>query len=601
MRIWLAVIAGMSAPGMMTTAPITAFCDALASTTWSQYARRTAGRRTASAAAPSPAARTMRFSRFGAPAWSPSRPRATSSSKTPAASIHSPYGASTRAMTWRPAPRTARTMGAMSTVAHPAATRTTMSQRPARRAFRGKSAGGRASRAALIPPRSSAAPADRARSTRVSSAPAPTTQRRATSASPARASVTALKIFDMLTLLDKAPPVARRDRGPQVDGLQQADEHQERDHGRAAVAQERQRDARHRHDTNRHADVHEHLEQKHDRDAPGEDAAVHVTRQRGDAQTTPDQDSVERDQQQRPEKPVALAEDGEDEVGVVLGQEVEGRLRGHVAAPRERPRADGDHRLDDGVTAAPGVVAGIEEDEQAVDLVLLDHVDPGHRQDLESDHESRHGAAAEHGEMRPRGAVEVEHGERESDHHHGRAEVRLLVDEEGRHRRHEQRDERDALGAEKVHAVGEVGADAEREQQHGESRRLETLEAEVDPAPGAVDDLAEGEDEGDAEHGERVHHPLEAAVDLVVEQRNDRGGHQPHDDGGQLLGHEVQRLPFDVMTRGEVDHRDAVGDEPERGGDEDVVQVPEVGAPVHAQSLLTAPLTFSLFILKRAS
>src|SRR5450756_740722 len=528
MRIWLAVIAGMSAPGMMTTAPITAFCDALASTTWSQYARRTAGRRTASAAAPSPAARTMRFSRFGAPAWSPPRPRATSSSKTPAASIHSPYGASTRAMTWRPAPRTARTMGAMSTVAHPAATRTTMSQRPARRASRGKSAGGRASRAALIPPRSSAAPADRARATRVSFGPAPTTHRRATSAPPVRASVTALKIFDMLTLLDKAPPVARRDGGPQVDGLQQADEHQKRDHGRAAVAQERQRDARHRHDTNRHADVHEHLEQEHDRDAPGEDAAVHVSRQRGDAQAPPDHDAVERDQDQRPEETVALAEDGEDEVGVVLGQKVERGLRGHVAAPRQSPGADGDHRLDDVITAPRGVVPRIDEHKEAVDLVLLDEVDAGQGQDPEGHDEGRDAAPRQHREVGPRGAVEVEHRQRERNHHHGGAEVGLLVDQEGGRRDHGERDERHAFRAEHVHAVGEVGADAEREQQHDESRRLEALEAEVDPAPGAVDDLAEGEDEGDAEHGERVEQPLEAPVDLVVEQRNDRGGDQPH-------------------------------------------------------------------------
>ena len=60
-------------------------------------------------------------------------------------------------------------------------------------------------------------------------------------------------------------------------------------------------------------------------------------------------------------------------------------------------------------------------------------------------------------------------------------------------------------------------------------------------------------------------------------------------------------LPFVVVTRGEVDHRDAVGDEPERGDDEEVVEMPQVGAPVHAQSLLTAPVTFSLSILNRAS
>ena len=83
-------------------------------------------------------------------------------------------------------------------------------------------------------------------------------------------------------------------------------------------------------------------------------------------------------QQQRPEEPVALADHGEDEVGVVLGQEVERGLRRHVAAPRERPGADGDHRLDDVVAAPLGIVAGVEEDEQPVDLVLLDEMDAGH-------------------------------------------------------------------------------------------------------------------------------------------------------------------------------------------------------------------------------
>ena len=72
-------------------------------------------------------------------------------------------------------------------------------------------------------------------------------------------------------------------------------------------------------------------------------------------------------------------------------------------------------------------------------------------------------------------------------------------------------------------------------------------------------------------------------------------GHQPRRrTATSCWVDEVQRLPVDVVTRGEVDHRDAVGDEPERGGEEDVVEVPEVGAPVHAQSLLTAPVTLSL-------
>ena len=204
-------------------------------------------------------------------------------------------------------------------------------------------------------------------------------------------------------------------------------------------------------------------------------------------------------------------------------------------------------------------------------------------------------------EVGPRGAVEVEHRQREGDHHRGRAEVGLLVDQQGGHCDHGKRDERDALRAEHVHAVGEVRADAQSEEQQGKRGRLEALKAEVDPAARAVDDLAEGQDEHEDEDGERVHRPLEATVDLVVEQRDDRGGDQPHTHGDQLLGDEIQRSPVDIVTRREVDHRDAVGDEPERGGEEDVVEMPEVGAPIHAQSLLTAPVTLSLLRLNRAS
>ena len=60
-----------------------------------------------------------------------------------------------------------------------------------------------------------------------------------------------------------------------------------------------------------------------------------------------------------PHEPVALTDHREDEVRVVLRQEVQRRLGGAVAAPGERPRADGDHGLDDVVPGPARVGAGI--------------------------------------------------------------------------------------------------------------------------------------------------------------------------------------------------------------------------------------------------
>ncbi len=48
-------------------------------------------------------------------------------------------------------------------------------------------------------------------------------------------------------------------------------------------------------------------------------------------------DREQRQQHGRSDEPVALADDGEDEVGVVFGQEVEHRLGGVVAAPATAP------------------------------------------------------------------------------------------------------------------------------------------------------------------------------------------------------------------------------------------------------------------------
>ena len=77
-----------------------------------------------------------------------------------------------------------------------------------------------------------------------------------------------------------------------------------------------------------------------------------VPRDRGDAQGPPDEHHEQGEQHGRADETVALADHGEDEVGVVLGQEVEHGLRGQVAAPAAGSGADGDHRLREVVAGA---------------------------------------------------------------------------------------------------------------------------------------------------------------------------------------------------------------------------------------------------------
>ena len=152
-----------------------------------------------------------------------------------------------------------------------------------------------------------------------------------------------------------------------------------------------------------------------------------------------------------------------------------------------------------------------------------------------------------------------------------------------------------------LHPVREEGGDAERQQQHRRRRRLEARDPQVDPARRAVDVLAERQHRDDDEHGERVQQPLEAAVELVVEHGHDDRDHEPDRHGDQLLAHVVERRAVDVVARREVDHRDAVHDEPGGRQDQQVVQVPKVRAPVDHQSPRTVPVNSPLSRWKSAS
>ena len=98
------------------------------------------------------------------------------------------------------------------------------------------------------------------------------------------------------------------------------------------------RDAGHRRDPDRHADVDEDLEQEREHDPAGDDRRERVSRGRDDLQPAPDDEQVEHQQEAGAEEAALLGERGEREVGRVLGQELEARLRGAGDAAARRSR-----------------------------------------------------------------------------------------------------------------------------------------------------------------------------------------------------------------------------------------------------------------------
>ena len=123
-----------------------------------------------------------------------------------------------------------------------------------------------------------------------------------------------------------------------VNRQQHADRDQVRDHRRAADAHERKRDARDRRDADRHADVDEDLEEERDDDPARGDRREGVTRDR-DRPSARARRRAGRGSRSTatPTKPALLGRRGEREVGRVLGQVVEVRLR-RAADPRARAR-----------------------------------------------------------------------------------------------------------------------------------------------------------------------------------------------------------------------------------------------------------------------
>ena len=117
-----------------------------------------------------------------------------------------------------------------------------------------------------------------------------------------------------------------------------------------------------RRDAHRHPDVDEDLEEKRDDDAARDDRGEQVAGDGDDPQAPPDDEQVQQEQDRRADEAALLRERGEDEVGRVLRQVREVRLRRAChAASVEAAGADGDVRLRDVVGRPARVGVRVQE------------------------------------------------------------------------------------------------------------------------------------------------------------------------------------------------------------------------------------------------
>ena len=164
----------------------------------------------------------------------------------------------------------------------------------------------------------------------------------------------------------------------------------------------------------------------------GDDRAVEVARAGDDLQASPDDEQVEQQQDRGAEEAALLGERREREVGRVLGQVVEARLRrARDAAAAQAAGADRGDRLVHVVGRAARVGVGMREAGQALGLVRLEHVDARPPAATRARRATTSSAiSADHRQVQPAHAGDEEHGGEHGGVDERRADVGLDEDEQ---------------------------------------------------------------------------------------------------------------------------------------------------------------------------
>src|SRR5918992_4871846 len=129
------------------------------------------------------------------------------------------------------------------------------------------------------------------------------------------------------------------------DVKEDADAREQDDEARAAVRDEREGDAGQRREPEHGGQVHGRLPAHERGDAGGDELPERISAAEGDGEARERERRERADDEQRADQPELLADDGEDHVGVGLGQVVDLLDALAESLPGEAARADADDRL----------------------------------------------------------------------------------------------------------------------------------------------------------------------------------------------------------------------------------------------------------------
>ena len=310
------------------------------------------------------------------------------------------------------------------------------------------------------------------------------------------------------------------------------------------VTDERQRHAHHGQDAAHHAHVDERIGEKRERDGAGEEPRKEGGRVGGDDHAPGDGQQENQQQHQVAEQPELLRVNRKDEVGRAFRNEIKVSLRSfQPALADETSGADRDGRLYGVISGAERILRRVDEREDALTLVIVQHR-PHQRQAC--------GARdSDTGDDLPRQPGEKQHVASAREDEHGRSQVRLARDERDRHRQ-QHRGNHVMPDLERRLIAVEIPRQHERHRDLHQLGRLYAREPDVQPAPGAVHDLAgqrHAEEQRDPQQIGRQRQSLEVV-------RRDVGDHPHHGQRDQHV-HELRAHARDVCAGRAVEHHQA--------------------------------------------
>lgn len=241
----------------------------------------------------------------------------------------------------------------------------------------------------------------------------------------------------------------------------------------AAITDERQRNALGGHQADDHAEVDERLDGDHGGDAGGQQLPERIRRAPRHTHAPRHEQREQQHQRHGADQPQLLAGDGEDEIGVRLGQKEQLLPPVHQAQPGQTATAHGDQRLDDLEADALGVRPGMQKRQNALPPV-------GHAEHRPVQHRRRRQRAQ--GEIPPAQAGDVEHHRRDHGQRDGGSEVGLQQDQDAEQGQIGQDGAQRPPVVQFLAAAFQIPGQKQNERRLGDLRGLQGNGAEQNPA-----------------------------------------------------------------------------------------------------------------------